>query len=445
MSFVPVRYSPTGSTAKEIAAGVEQAVVDGALGPGAEVMPIRLMAGELGVNPNTVAAAYRLLRERGIVETAGRRGTRVRSRPALTPADRRPLEVPAGVRDLSDGRPANRRLPRLHEALRFGGVAAEGRGYDNQDVDDSLAAGVRAVLSADGVPADHLAVTSSTLDSVERVLRAHLRAGDRVAVEDPAWANLTDLLAAIGLVAEPVPIDDDGMLAEPLHRALSRGIRAVIITSRAQVPTGSAVSPERADALHRVLTKHRDVLLIEDDHAAGIAGVALAPLAGATDSWAYVRSVSKAWGPDLRLAVVAGDATTIGRVRADQRLGPGWISHAVQEAVAYLWRDPRAGATVAEAEREYADRRKSLIAALAERGVAAHGRSGVNVWVPVRDETTAVTSLLGQGWAVAAGARFRLVSRPGLRMTIATLQPAEVIPLADAVARAVASGSPHGI
>ena len=442
---MPVRYSPTGATAKEIAAGVERAVTDGALGPGAEVMPIRALAGELGVNPNTVAAAYRLLRERGVVETAGRRGTRVRSRPALTPVDRRPLEVPAGVRDLSDGRPAQRLLPRLTESLRHGAAIAAGRGYDDEDIDADLAAGARAILAADGVPPEHLAVTSSTLDSVERVLQAHLRAGDRVAVEDPAWANLTDLLAALGLVAEPIPIDDDGMLAEPLDRALARGIRAVIVTSRAQVPTGAAVSPERARALRRVLWKHRDVLLVEDDHAAGIAGAALAALAGATHTWAYVRSVSKAWGPDLRLAVLAGDATTIGRVRAHQRLGPGWVSHAVQEAVAYLWQDPRARAAADMAARTYADRRTSLITALAERGVAAHGRSGVNVWVPVRDETTAVTSLLGQGWAVAPGARFRLVSRPGLRITIATLRPAEVIPLAEAVARAAASRSARGI
>lgn len=442
---MPVRYSPRGSTAKEIAANFERAVAAGALPPGAGVAPIRLLAADLGVNPNTVAAAYRMLRERGVVETAGRRGTRVRSRPAITPVDRRALEIPPGVRDLSNGRPAARLLPRLAEPLRRGAIAAAGRGYDDEDVDATLAAGARSMLSADQVPTDHLAVTHSTLDSVERVLRAHLRSGDRVAVEDPAWANLTDLLAAVGLVPEPVRVDDEGMLVDRLARALAGGARAVVVTSRAQVPTGAAVSIERARVLRRLLSKHSGVLVIEDDHAAGIAGVALAPLAGATDSWAYVRSVSKAWGPDLRLAVLAGDAATIGRVRAHQRLGPGWVSHATQEAVAHLWQDRHASAVVLRAEREYAKRRSELITALGERGVPAHGRSGVNIWVPVRDETAAVASLLGQGWAVAAGARFRLTSPPGLRITIATLRPAEVHPLADAVTRAAASGSGGGI
>jgi DNA-binding transcriptional MocR family regulator len=442
---VSVRYLQDAVTAKQIAAGVERAVAAGALAPGAVVTPIRLLAAELGVNPNTVAAAYRVLRERGIVETAGRRGTRVRSRPVATPLDRTPLEIPPGVRDLSDGRPATRLLPRLAAPLHRGAAAAAGRGYGDEDIAAGLAAAARRRLNTDGVPADHLAVTHSTLDSVERVLQEHLRPGDRVAVEDPAWTHLIDLLAVLGLVAEPVPVDDDGMLAGPLGRALARGARAVLVTARAQVPTGAAVSPGRARALRRVLSKHREVVLVEDDHAAGIAGAAAAPLAGATETWAYIRSVSKAWGPDLRLAVLAGDATTIGRVRARQRLGPGWVSHAVQEAVADLWQDERAAVLVRAAEQEYAGRRTDLIAALAGRGVAARGRSGVNVWVPVRDETTTVAALLGRGWAVAAGSPFRLASPPGVRITVATLGRAEVRPLADAVADALTSGPARGI
>jgi hypothetical protein len=34
---------------------------------------------------------------------------------------------------------------------------------------------------------------------------------------------------------------------------------------------------------------------------------------------------------------------------------------------------------------------------LTERGVAAYGRSGLNVWIPVPDETVAITRLLNLG------------------------------------------------
>ena len=46
--------------------------------------------------------------------------------------------------------------------------------------------------------------------SLERILSAHLRAGDRVAIEDPAFFSVIDLLGALGLIPVPVAIDDLG-------------------------------------------------------------------------------------------------------------------------------------------------------------------------------------------------------------------------------------------
>ena len=75
--------------------------------------------------------------------------------------------------------------------------------------------------------------------------------------------------------------------------------------------------------------------------------------------------------------------------------------------------------------------------AIAERGVEAHGASGMNVSVPVPDETGVVARLLHAGWAVAPGARFRMGAPPGIRITVSTLGAAEAGPLADAVAAAL--------
>src|SRR5262249_12483460 len=154
-------------------------------------------------------------------------------------------------------------------------------------------------------------------------------------------------------------------------------------------PTGAALSSERARALRGVLRGRGDILLVEDDHCAGIAGVALHTLAGSTAHWAFVRSAAKAYGPDLRLAVLAGDERTIGRVQGRLRLGPGWVSHLLQDLAVQLWSDDAAGRLVHRAQERYAFSRNGLCAELAERGVSAHGRSGLNVWVPVPDETAA--------------------------------------------------------
>lgn len=416
---------------------MERGVAEGALQPGQLLPPMRELAGTLGVNANTVAAAYRTLRERGVIETAGRRGSRVRSKPATTGRDYIAVEVTEGVRDVSAGNPDPALLPALGPA--FATAAEEGDRepvlYGDAAVEPELARRARADLDADGVPDGPLAVTSGSLDAIERVLAAHLRPGDTVAVEDPGWGSLLDLVPALGLRTAPVGVDDEGPLVEDVRRVLEGGVRALIVTDRAQNPTGAAVSAARARALRAVLRRHPDVLLIEDDHGHRIVDLPLHPLAGTTRCWALVRSVAKAYGPDLRLAVLTGDDVTLDRVRGRQRLGPGWVSRVTQRAVVRLWRE--GAVDVREVAGVYGRRRDALIGALARRGVEAHGRSGLNVWVPVPDETGAVARLLQAGWAVAPGARFRVGAPPGIRITVADLPEADAEPLAEVIATAL--------
>ncbi|MEU3526164.1 aminotransferase class I/II-fold pyridoxal phosphate-dependent enzyme [Streptomyces sp. NPDC038707] len=430
-------YRIEGRGAAEIAASVEQAVGAGGLEPGQLLPPMRELAARLGVNPNTVAAAYRILRERGVIETAGRRGSRVRPKPATTGREELHVEVPPGGRDLSTGNPDPALLPRLAPALAAAAEQGDRRPvrYGDDPVDPDLARLARAELDADGVPAGPLTVTSGSLDAIERLLTAHLRPGDTVAVEDPGWGGLLDLVPALGLHTAPVGVDDDGPRPDELRRALESGARALIVTDRAQNPTGASVTAPRARALRAVLREHPGTLLVEDDHGHGIVDLPLHPLAGVTRHWAFVRSAAKAYGPDLRLAVVAGDPVTVDRLRGRQRLGPGWVSLLLQRAVAHLW--AHGAVDRAAVARSYGARRDALVDALAERGVTAHGRSGMNVWVPVPDETGALARLLQSGWAVAPGARFRLASPQAVRITVSPLTGADITPLADAVATAV--------
>jgi len=440
----------TGRRAAEIAADVERAVGEGELPPGALLPPLRELASRLGVNPNTVAAAYRLLRDRGVIETAGRRGSRVLPRPALTTREAATLPVPPGARNLAHGNPAVDLLPDPAGALSraLGAAAAAQSGmpvrYGAAALEETLGAVARGSFAADGIPGGRLAVASGSLDAIERIFQAWLRPGDTVAVEDPGWASLIDLLPALGLRPVPVPVDDDGPLPAAVYRALADGARALVVTARAQNPTGAAVGAARAAELRAALADHQDVLLIEDDHGHGIVDLPHHPLcahpggSGAAGTpvvrhWAVARSAAKALGPDLRVAVVAGDAETVDRVLGRQRLGPGWVSHLLQRATAELW----SAADPVAVGRAYGLRRDALLEALRARGVPAHGRSGLNVWVPVADETVVVAGLLARGWAVAPGSRYRLASRPGIRITTAELDPEDAGRLAEDVAAMV--------
>ncbi len=229
------------------------------------------------------------------------------------------------------------------------------------------------------------------------------------------------------------------MLAGDLHAALTRGAVAVVLTPRGQNPTGAALDAGRARELSALLADFPHALVIEDDHLGPVAGSELHTTVAGREHWAATRSVAKALGPDLRLAVLAGDAQTVARVQGRQQCGPGWVSHILQTIVLGLWTDPAVQALVARASATYAERRERLLACLARAGVQAHGASGLNVWVPVQDEAGTVGALMQRGWVVAAGAPYRLAGRPpAIRVTTATLTEPEAGRLAADLAEVLA-------
>jgi DNA-binding transcriptional MocR family regulator len=413
----------SGGTAHDIAASVEQALARGEWRDGDSLPAIRRLAADLHVSPVTVAAAYRLLRSRGFVIGQGRRGTRVRSGVAQIAGARIARQTPP-LHDLASGNPDPELLPAISPLLRTLDYAPPRYGED--PVFRPLATFARGELSADGVAADALFVASGTLDAVERLLQAHARPGDRVAVEDPTLPAVIELVESCGLAVEPLEIDAEGPTAASVDRALRRRIGAMLITSRAQNPTGAAMTRERAAALKGLLRRRRDVLVIESDPAGPVAGAPLASLCDRSHPlWAVIRSTSKFLGPDLRVAIVAGDPLTIGRARRRQSLGARWVSHLLQHLAYVAWSDPASARRLVRAGEIYALRRTRLLAALAAKGIRVQAASGFNVWLPVRAETAVVQALASRGWAVAAGEGFRLRTGPGVRVTTATLSSAD--------------------
>jgi DNA-binding transcriptional MocR family regulator len=184
--------------------------------------------------------------------------------------------------------------------------------------------------------------------------------------------------------------------------------------------------------------------VIEIDPAGQAAGASYVPIADpAAPAWVTIRSTSKFLGPDLRVAAIAGDARTIARVEGRQALGARWVSTILQQLVLRLWSDPAGGRQLARAAAVYAQRRGALIAALQARGITAHGRSGFNVWIPVRDEGAVVAGLAAAGWAVMAGERFRDRAAPAIRVTTSQLLAEDAARLAAALASLAPMDSPR--
>jgi len=424
------QYRISGQSAAEIAASVERGVEEGALGPGDPLPAVRPLATELGVSPATVAAAFSELRSRGLVVTRARSGAYVSWRPPVAGHWFAP-SVPPGARDLASGNPDPELLPDLTPFLRR--LEPPRQLYGDEPVLPELGELAAAELTATGIDAGEIAVVSGALDGIERAVQAQLRPGDVVAVEDPGYAGLFDLFRALGLALRPVPVDRRGMVPAALGVALGEGVAAVVVNPRGQNPTGASLDDERAAALRKVLARKPEVVVLEDDHLGPIAGAPRLTLTDGRRRWAAARSVAKSLGPDLRLALLAGDAQTISRVRGRQAVGPQWVSHLLQRLVADLWSDSGVVATLRCAADAYGERREGLLVALAKRGVEVEAPAGITVWIPVPEETAVVQALLEAGWAVSPGAPYRLQSGRAIRITTSGLREGEAERLAAAI------------
>ncbi|QBJ97220.1 aminotransferase class I/II-fold pyridoxal phosphate-dependent enzyme [Rhodococcus sp. ABRD24] len=432
-----------GGTAQEIADSVRGLLQEGALTVGATLPPVRQLAAELGVNRNTVAAAYRTLVLAGVAETRGRGGTVLRDNRDAGEQEGSAEGTP--LTDLASGNPDPALLPDLTTALV--GLDVTAKLYGGATIDPGLADAAErtfADLTAEITRAGWvLSVTGGAVDAHERILAAYLSPGDQVAVEDPCFLSSINALNHAGLRSVPVPVDAEGMRPDRLRAALSGGARAVIVTSRAHNPTGVSLTAARAQELQQVVSQFPQVLVIEDDHYSLLAAEPYRRVASAgTQHWALVRSVSKFFGPDLRVGLLASDEATAALVSA--RFGPGtnWVSHLLQRLTAALLNSTTAETAIVAAADTYRRRAGMLVTALAAEDIAVRGpQEGLNVWIDLDVDAQQVgAALMRRGWLVRAGRSFSAATDPArnaIRVTIATMTESIATTFASALAAAL--------
>src|SRR4029077_20991760 len=98
-------------------------------------------------------------------------------------------------------------------------------------------------------------------------------------------------------------------------------------------------------------------------------------------------------GPGVGLGAVGGAGEIIAGVANRRLLGPGWSSRLLQCVLVELLADPATVDGVEPARSTDADRRTHLVAALDGRNVPSAGADGINLWVDVRDEQSALLTL----------------------------------------------------
>ncbi len=201
------------------------------------------------------------------------------------------------------------------------------------------------------------------------------------------------------------------------------------------------MTARRAAALARLLAAST-AYVIEDDHSGDISSsdpVSIGRhLPGRT---VHIRSFSKSHGPDLRLAAVGGAGEVVATVANRRLLGPGWSSRILQALLLALLDDPATIERIADARAAYAERRRIVTDVLHDRGVPVSGADGINLWIEVADERTALITLAARGIGAAPGEPFLVhPDTDHLRVTVgAIVGPVDQV-RATAVALAEAAG-----
>lgn len=435
----------------------------GALAPGERLPATRELAGLLGLNRTTVSAAYELLEAEGLIAGQVGRGSFVTGQPAVAST-------------LGPGVNWSQMLDRGDAAASHtGAVGANGISFvmsrpsralfplgdfrascaavlERQDLGDILQLGSpggyeplrRYLLNearSEGLagPGDDVLITNGCQQALDLIGRVLLRAGDSVAVEDPIYTGLKNLLGGMGAGLLGIPVGADGLDVAQLERTLERERpRLVVVTPNFQNPTGTTLPLAARRGLLEA-ARAAGVPVVENDAYGDLryVGEDLPSLKRLDEHGGTVllRSFSKVSFPGLRVGWALGPKPLIERLRQAKEASD---LHTDQLAQAVLLEFAESGRLEAHRRRVLQAGRERLAAALdACREYLPAGtrwtrpEGGMNIWVRLPEPLDAAELLpraQKEGVAYLPG-RYFAVSRPeagALRLSFAGLAPEQI-------------------
>jgi 2-aminoadipate transaminase len=266
-----------------------------------------------------------------------------------------------------------------------------------------------------------------------------VRPGDAVAVEDPVYPGLKNLLAGMGAQLCGVPTGADGMDPAALERVLERDHpRFIVITSNFHNPTGGTVSLAARRAI-LAAARSAGTPVIENDAYGELrySGDALPSLKQMDDAGGTVllRSFSKVSFPGLRVGWAVGPRPLIDRLRSAKEAADLHTDQLSQAVLLEFTESGRLEAHRTRVLKAGAERLAATLEACREFLPAGsrwtRPEGGMNVWVRLPEPLDAGDLLARAqraGVAYLPG-RYFAVSRlePGtLRLSFAGLTPEEI-------------------
>jgi len=295
---------------------LREAIRSGELETGAQLPTVRELAWQLKVTPGTVARAYSLATQEGMLAATVGRGTFVAARaPRLGPTqalfiDRDPARVEGRV-DL--------RAPILPDVGQGAAIGAALRAIgDDGDTDWIDYPSQRAELPLREAICDWVSDRVMGPISAEEIILAHggqnainlifmccLR-GDRpvVLTEELAYPGFRHAARLSRAEVVAVEMDQQGILPEALDLACRRhGAQVLCLTSEAQNPTTVRMGQERRQAIVEIARRY-DLQIIDDDCYSVASNTSPAIRAMAPERTWHVGSLSKTISAGLRFGYI---------------------------------------------------------------------------------------------------------------------------------------------
>lgn len=309
---------------------LREAIRLGTLSEGARLPPVRDLAWGLKVTPGTVARAYQIATQEGLLQATVGRGTFVAAQgPRLGP-------VPPAATDMRpvDGR-LDMRSPNLPEVGQFAAISDAMRrismnidqqwiDYTRQSDEAPLRAEICTWLEArdlGSVGPEDVVLTHGGQNAVSVILQCCLR-GDRpvVLVEDLCYPGFRYAARLARAEVHGVDLDDEGMRPDALEAACRRyGPQVLCLTPEAQNPTTARMSEQRRQEIVS-LARRYNLQVIEDEcYSARLSELPTLRALAPERVW-YIGSLSKSVSAALRFGFVIcpADMGEAGRLTAQQ-------------------------------------------------------------------------------------------------------------------------------
>ncbi|WP_052850868.1 PLP-dependent aminotransferase family protein [Streptomyces avicenniae] len=418
-----------GPAYRALADGIRTLVLEGRLPVAARLPAERELAAALAVSRTTVATAFESLRADGFLRS--RRGsgswTAVPAGRALPARGLEPLPPEAGgtTIDLGCAQLAAPE-PWLTRAFQAALVALPQAARTHGDFPAGLPA-LRAALAdrytERGVPTmpEQIMITTGAMGAVGAICRMFVPGGERVAVEQPSYANVLQLFREAGARLVPVPMGE-GLSGWDLsawrHVLGEASPRLAYVIADFHNPTGALADDERRRGMVAAARASGTVLIADEtmtdlalDAAPGGRPRPVAAFDHGGSTVITVGSASKSFWAGLRIGWVRAAPEVIRRLVAARAYADLGSPVMEQLAVAWLLTEGGWSAALEERRAELRGHRADVVAALRERlpeWEFAVPSGGMTLWVRTGGLSGSRVAEVGErlGVRVASGPRF---------------------------------------